>query len=338
MSVLPACANCNSALQGPYCSNCGQKASDYHRPIWWILGEFMDAVFSFDSRTFRTLWLLFGEPGEFTRRYNSGQRASLLPPFRLFVIATFLFFLTLQVTGLALVAFKTKSISVTGMTPEQIQTLQKTQTAMVATNDDKVFTSVQLEFFVPITPGAHRPGLTAEEKARLDKQEAEIDNDKAIVATDEAGIYKTLQGYGHRVIQGFQRAMEDPLKLNGPLNVWLPRIMLFLVPVFALLLALMHWRPRVYYVEHLIFALHIHTVIFVALTLVALVVAIFGDVGFLGIAVWPILLVYFWMAMKRVYGRGWILTTLKVATVTVVYSLILSISLSLALLQALSEI
>jgi len=49
----------------------------------------MDAVFSFDSRTFRTLWLLFGEPGEFTRRYNSGHRASLLPPFRLFVIATF---------------------------------------------------------------------------------------------------------------------------------------------------------------------------------------------------------------------------------------------------------
>src|SRR5689334_24122640 len=89
MSVLPACANCNTTLQGPYCSNCGQKASDYHRPIWWILGEFMDAVFSFDSRTFRTLWLLFGEPGEFTRRYNSGQRASLLPPFRLFVIATF---------------------------------------------------------------------------------------------------------------------------------------------------------------------------------------------------------------------------------------------------------
>jgi hypothetical protein len=39
MTVLPACANCGTALNGPYCSNCGQKASDYHKPIWWIVGE-----------------------------------------------------------------------------------------------------------------------------------------------------------------------------------------------------------------------------------------------------------------------------------------------------------
>ncbi|MCE9522539.1 MAG: DUF3667 domain-containing protein, partial [Alphaproteobacteria bacterium] len=106
MSVMPACANCGTALTGPFCSHCGQKAADTHRPFWWIFGEFLDSVFGYDSRTFRTLWLLFAQPGEFTRRYNSGQRASLLPPFRLFVIATLVFFLTLQATGLALVAFR----------------------------------------------------------------------------------------------------------------------------------------------------------------------------------------------------------------------------------------
>jgi len=132
--------------------------------------------------------------------------------------------------------------------------------------------------------------------------------------------------------------VEDPRRLNGPLNVWLPRIMLVLVPVFALLLALMHWWPRVYYVEHLIFALHIHTVMFVALTIVALCVALFGDTGFLGIAVWPILVVYFWMAMKRVYGRGWFLTSLKSLTVLLIYSVILTASLSLAFVQALTEV
>jgi hypothetical protein len=114
--------------------------------------------------------------------------------------------------------------------------------------------------------------------------------------------------------------------------------MLVLVPVFALLLALMHWWPRVYYVEHLIFALHIHTVMFFALTIVALSVVLFGDTGFLGVAVWPILLVYFWMAMKRVYARGWLLTSLKTITVWLVYSVILTASLGLALLQALTEL
>ncbi len=339
MSVLPACANCNTALQGPYCSNCGQKAADLHRPIWWILGEFMDAVFSFDSRTFRTLWLLFGEPGEFTRRYNSGHRASLLPPFRLFVIATFLFFLTLQATGLALVAFNTKIISTKGLPPEAIKALQQEASATVTTDNDKTFTSVHLDFFVPMASGAARRGLTAEQKARLEKNEADMDKENAAEeAADQSGWYKTLRAYGHRVVQGFEKAMEDPLRLNGPLNVWLPRIMLVLVPVFALLLAAVHWWPRVYYVEHLIFALHIHTVMFFALTIVALAVALFGDTGFLGLAVWPILLVYFWMAMKRVYARGWLLTSLKTIAVWLIYSVILTASLSLALLQALTEL
>src|SRR6185436_11342909 len=169
----PACANCGTALQGPYCSNCGQKASDYHKPIWWIVGEFMDAVFSFDSRTFRTIWLLFGEPGEFTRRYNSGQRASLLPPFRLFVIATFLFFLTLQLTGLALVAFNTKVVQIADL-PKVAQDAirnKKAEGAVIISDDGKTITQVQTEFFVRIKPGeAH--GLTPEQKAQIKKNAA----------------------------------------------------------------------------------------------------------------------------------------------------------------------
>jgi hypothetical protein len=103
-------------------------------------------------------------------------------------------------------------------------------------------------------------------------------------------------------------------------------------------LALIHWWPRVYYIEHLIFALHIHTVMFVGLTIVALAVAIFGTAGFLEIALAPILFVYFLMAMKRVYNRGWFLTSVKTVSLVFIYSLILTTTLSLALLQALSEL
>jgi len=42
--------------------------------------------------------------------------------------------------------------------------------------------------------------------------------------------------------------------------------------------------------------------------------------------------------MKRVYGRGWLLTSVKLLAIVLVYSLILTASLSLALLQALSEL
>src|SRR6185503_13011366 len=147
------------------------------------------------------------------------------------------------------------------------------------------------------------------------------------VDADEAGIMKEISRYGKRVLEGFEKAAEDPIRLNGPLNVWLPRVMLFLVPVFALLLPVIHWWPRVYLVEHLIFSLHLHTVLFVGLTIVALAVGIFGAAGFLEIAVWPIMFVYFIMAMKRVYNRGWFLTTVKSVGILLIYSVILTATL-----------
>lgn len=336
MSVLPACANCGTALNGPFCSHCGQKASDTHRPFWWIFGEFLDSVFGYDSRTFRTLWLLFAAPGEFTRRYNAGQRASLLPPFRLFVIATLVFFLTLQATGLAMVAFKMRSIPLDSLPPEAVEAIKKESNAEVTFKDDKTISVVTMELFVPAA-AVERVTLTEEQKRGFARASDALTAESKSASADEAGWLRWIESKGTRISEGYQRALADPLKLNGPLNVWLPRLMLVLVPIFALLLAVMHWWPKVFLFEHLVFSIHIHTVVFVALSLVALTAAILGDAGFLW-AIWLLLAVYLWMAMKRVYGRSWWLTSLKLLGLLMVYSIILTAGLGVVFLIALSEV
>lgn len=336
MSVLPACANCGTALNGPYCSNCGQKASDTHRPFWWIAGEFLDAVFSYDSRTFRTIWLLFAEPGEFTRRYNAGQRASLLPPFRLFVIATLAFFLTLQATGVAMVAFNSRTVSETELPPEAVAALKKERSRVLSITNDGKLTIVTMDLFVS-PEKIQQVTLSEADKQEFARASAEFDAEAKKASADEAGWVRWVEAKVKRAWEGFQRALVEPLKLNGPLNIWLPRLMLVLVPVFALLLAAMHWRPKVYLFEHLIFSIHIHTVVFVALALVALSAAIFGDAGYLW-AIWLILGIYFWMALYRVYGRSWWLTSLKFVAIVVVYSIILTAGLVSIFLIALSEV
>ena len=333
MTVMPQCANCGTALSGPYCSNCGQKASDYHRPFWWILGEFLDSVFNYDSRTFRTIWLLFAEPGEFTRRYVAGQRASMLPPFRLFVIATVVFFLTLQLTGLAIVAFKVKTLD-----PVVAAQLDREKpNGVIFDGDDGKRSIVTMEFFVPASE-IKRVELSDEQKRDVIGVRSEIQKDVAKGGDpNDAAWAQWLDGKIKRITEGYEHALADPIKLNGPLNTWLPRLMLVLVPVFALLLAVMHWWPRVFLIEHLVFSTHIHTVVFVALSLVALTTAILGDSGFLW-SVWLILAIYLWMAMYRVYGRSWWLTTLKFFAVLLVYSVILSAGVGITFLLALSEV
>jgi hypothetical protein len=338
MTVLPACANCGTALSGPYCSNCGQKASDTHRPFWWILGEFLDSVFGYDSRTFRTLWLLFAEPGEFTRRYNAGQRASLLPPFRLFVIATLVFFVTLQVTGLAMVAFKTRTVSLDSLPPEAVEAIKKESNAKIAFKDkDGAKTTIMtMELFVPAS-SVERVALTAGEKSGMAEVDKAIKVDFDGATEDDKGWLRWLESKTKRVGEGYVRARADPITLNGPLNVWLPRLMLVLVPIFALLLAVMHWRPRVYLFEHLVFSIHIHTVVFVVLSLVAATAAILGHSEFLW-AVWLILAIYLWMAMYRVYARNWWLTSLKFMALLMVYSVVLMAGLGTIFVIALSEV
>lgn len=336
MTVMPQCANCGTALTGPYCSNCGQKASDYHRPFWWIFGEFLDSVFNYDSRTFRTIWLLFAEPGEFTRRYIAGQRASMLPPFRLFVIASVVFFLTLQLTGIAIVAFKVRTLE--ALPPEVSTQLEKEKApGVIFEGSGGKRSVVSMEFFVPASE-IERVKLTDKQKRDVLDIRTEIQTDAAKAGDQESADWaRWLDGKIKRITEGYEHALADPIKLNGPLNTWLPRLMLVLVPVFAFLLAIMHWWPKVYLIEHLVFSTHVHTVVFVALSLVALATAILGDSGFLW-SVWLILSIYLWMAMYRVYGRSWWLTTLKFFGLLMVYSVILSAGVGITFLLALSEV
>ena len=86
------CANCAAILTGPFCANCGQSARDLHRPLRSLLAEVFDDVFSLDARLVRTLRPLLVRPGQVTKAYLSGRRASHVPPLRTYLIAALVFF------------------------------------------------------------------------------------------------------------------------------------------------------------------------------------------------------------------------------------------------------
>jgi hypothetical protein len=87
----------------------------------------------------------------------------------------------------------------------------------------------------------------------------------------------------------------------------------------------------------LVFSVHIHTVLFVALALAALGAALLGNSSFLW-AMWLLLAIYLWMAMYRVYGRNWWLTSLKFVALLMIYSVALMAGLGFVFLMALSEV
>ena len=93
--VLPIgapCPNCATPLAGPWCHACGQSGEEFHRSIWKLAAEAFGGLVDVDSRLWRTLPHLFFKPGQLTRDYLDGHRASQAPPFRMFLIVVVLVF------------------------------------------------------------------------------------------------------------------------------------------------------------------------------------------------------------------------------------------------------
>ena len=91
--ALPARgANCGRALHGPYCSACGQKVVDFHRPLRELLSQAVEETLSVDARLVRTLRPLLFRPGMVTPEYLSGHRIGHIPPLEAYLISALVFF------------------------------------------------------------------------------------------------------------------------------------------------------------------------------------------------------------------------------------------------------
>jgi 5-carboxymethyl-2-hydroxymuconate isomerase len=95
--------------------------------------------------------------------------------------------------------------------------------------------------------------------------------------------------------QEAQRTIGETMQHN------LPKLMFILLPFFALLLKMAYFRRKMYYTEHAIFTIHIHTLIFVLSLIALLIYQLWHYDGLYG---WMTLIVYiyFIIALKRFYG------------------------------------
>jgi Protein of unknown function (DUF3667) len=92
------CLNCGTPLSGPYCSACGQKAH-IHRSVRAFFQDFIQGLFNFEGKIWRTLPMLAWRPGEMTRRYIAGERARFISPVALYLFTVFAMFAVLNFTG-----------------------------------------------------------------------------------------------------------------------------------------------------------------------------------------------------------------------------------------------
>ena len=219
------CRNCGTLVEGRHCPNCGQLAASFHRPILTLISEVVGDLTSLDGRLVRTIPRLLFQPGRLTKDYTEGQRARYVPPFRLFLLVSVVFYLFLftiveragWLAPAALADPETGEISITLESGEEV----------LIDQNGRVDRDLALRAF-------------------LDGDETEEDLAEADAFINRAATI-----------------IENRDLFLAQLEQWLPRLSFLGLPVTILALVVLHfWRRDLFVYDHAIHALHLQSWLF----------------------------------------------------------------------------
>lgn len=341
------CLNCGTDLRGPFCHYCGQPDKNLMRFFPALLREMLEDFMDFDSRFMRTMKPLLFKPGKLTRDYLDGRRFRYVPPMRLYIFSSLLmFFLAAMITGSNL------DFTPQASSDEPAVTIQIDE-------DDREDLEEALQELDQIQPGlGEQVGQQIEEAAtgEVEADDEEFDpseitiNGKPWNAETNPVVLPLMPDWMNRWINRevadspakIEKLRDDPrLIIDKALDV-LPGTMFVLLPLVALLFKFWYLFAKKYYVEHLIFALHNHSFIFVTFLIMMLMSVLAewrepaGTGPVTSVIEWTKIVLMTWIpiyllvSLKNVYRQGWSLTAAKYLAVGISYLFLLSLATTFA--------
>ena len=235
------CLNCNAAIYGKYCHVCGQENIEPKEKFLHLANHFIEDVTHFDGKFFSTLKYLFFRPGFLSKEYLRGRRVSYLHPIRMYVFTSGLFFLIyfsihqqhkIKKSEDALKQF-------TNVLKDTIQKKEKAKDTTVAykykSTDTSKKNSLQFALGVP-------------ENSEI--AELNFSDDADSVTNKKPGLIE-------RILKKYNANKEE-------IQHKVPQLMFCTLPLMALVLQLLYRKQKqFYYVNHLIFIVHLFNAIYI---------------------------------------------------------------------------
>ncbi|MEE9380146.1 MAG: DUF3667 domain-containing protein [Hyphomonadaceae bacterium] len=284
-----ACDNCDTVFVGKFCPECGQLAADFHRPILSMLGNVLGDTFALDGRLARTIPALIFRPGKVTRAYLEGRRARYVPPFRLFLVSSLLFFSTLFMLD--------EQQNWTGSLELQVSEDGGVNLTIDEGDNDETNLEEVVDPAQPIDADdiiRDDGTIDPETLSDLIAQEMELNTAETREATGES-VDAISENVGD--------ILEDPRLFIAAIKDWAPRLSLLMFPIFAIFLTLLYvWHRRVFVYDHLVTSLHFQSFLYLSGTVLMLLGFLVG--GWAGLAFGLLTPVYLYRLLRKTYGTG----------------------------------
>src|SRR5215467_1357424 len=327
------CENCGASLQGHWCAQCGQPAIDYRRSFRHIIADLLDEFLNWDSKFFATIALLIFKPWRLTNEFLAGKRVRYVNPLRLYLLASILFFFAVNygAKGIHIDPSKLDSkdraelqadLKDTDLPPEAREKLQ----ALLQESSPSPAPS-------PAT-NASSPSPSAQISPQ--KKEYGKIGERPFVAFDDAKSTTPFERWIEA--RAKEKMGEHGTKMGlfiATLFSNLPYMMLCCIPLFAFVLKILHIRHRVFYIDHLIYALHIHSFFYTGIMLIVLATIGLNRIapgeiaGPLISVLWLAFVTQIFLSIRYVYRQGWFKTIFKFLFGGFVYLMVLIFALAI---------
>ena len=341
------CLNCNAQVIGQYCHICGQENILSKESVRHLMTHYFEDITHFDGKFFSSIQLLIFRPGFLSTQYVAGRRSSYLNPIRMYVFTSAIFFLIYF-------SYIQKDTEVNIDTPTTsknfIKNLEEDKAVLenelgsqkdslkVKKNKDRL-----VELNEAIAALNNVPSVTKGNK------KSDSPNTKLAIFSNEYSstkIYDSVQqklplnkrdGWiqnkiKYKIIQIKNKYNDDPNKIMAAIlqkfRHSFPQLLFLSLPFFALLLKLLYSsQKQMYYVNHIIFTIHLYCAIFILLLLN------FGSNGLAATLHWSLfswlstlfsfaIIFYGYKALYNFYQQGTIKTMFKFMILTILMSLI----------------
>lgn len=252
------CKNCGEELHGMYCSKCGQYATEANRPFMESVKLYLEHHYGLDHKLGSTLRYLFLKPGFLAREYMEGHIERHVHPFKLYFFSSILLF------GVALSSHSSSDKK--EIEKENKPIIDTTSTGAFKVNADS---SINLrESALPKVKVSHtinqeikRTGERIKKISAKDSAQKKSSGDFTFNINDDGKIDSSSQ----RVMKNLTGVSQK--ELIGRFLHYLSISVLFLMPVFALLLLMVYRRKERYYTGHLVLSVHLHVMLFLSISL-----------------------------------------------------------------------
>ncbi|GGK82879.1 DUF3667 domain-containing protein [Rufibacter glacialis] len=332
----PVCTNCDYTFtkEQPdnFCPRCGQENHDLNVPFKHVALEVLEGTIHYDTKFWTTIKYLLFYPGKLTNEFHRGRRIGYVPPIRLYVFINFVFFFLLSMrVGHVENEQQNRSIAEQVKSKNAAEFLNQVEVA-----NDSVTAVVGQKQLADSLVKVGRSEMVKQSKtleSTLEKMGSVSDFapqatiDSLIRDADLSPNWYTQSAMrkGVHLIKLPQEQLITKL-----LKYW-SVLMFVLMPIFALLLKLVFFKARRFYIEHLMFSIHLHCFVFLLFIIYMLSLYLFTSFDLFA---WVNLLgaLYLYLGLKRVFRRSRLRTLFNMAAVLFLYFFAGIITLGLGLL------